>query len=202
MSRRLGNEIMAAERKLETLHDACLLLKEMGAPFRLIRHAELVSEAAELLIQRYEELGVQLNYQWIRLGAALHDCGKILYPEELEGPGNRHEPRGATLLRDHGVSEKVARCCLSHARWNEMECALEELSVALADKLWKGKRVEVLENLLIDRVAQQLNRDRWDLFIDLDNCFEEIANGGNRRLARSVGFGIEGEGDDITTKNC
>jgi len=28
------------------------------------------------------------------MGAALHDIGKVLHPEELSGPGNAHEIAG------------------------------------------------------------------------------------------------------------
>ena len=60
-----------------------------------------------------------------------------------------------------------------------MHVSLEELLVALADKLWKGKRVEALELLVIDRIATLLAQDRWELLIQLDSCFEAIAANGD-----------------------
>jgi hypothetical protein len=62
---------------------------------------------------------------------------------------------------------------------------LEELLVALADKLWKGKRDQTLEQLVVDGVAARAAKDRWDLFTPLDDAFERIAAGGQERLDRS-----------------
>lgn len=67
-----------------------------------------------------------------------------------------------------------------------MECSLEELIVALADKLWKGKREIDLEKIVIERISKLINRDFWELFIELDSHFEIIASLGEERLARSL----------------
>lgn len=67
-----------------------------------------------------------------------------------------------------------------------MECSLEELLIALSDKLWKGKRVEALELEVIDRIAAQLQKNRWDIFQELDTHFERIVVDGDVRLERSV----------------
>ena len=66
-----------------------------------------------------------------------------------------------------------------------MTVSLEELLVALADKLWKGVRKLELEERVIDRVAASLKTDRWDAFVELDNLFETIAADGTARLERS-----------------
>ena len=66
-----------------------------------------------------------------------------------------------------------------------MPVTLEELVIALADKLWKGVRKSELESLIIDRIAEVVGRDRWDIFIPLDSRFEEIASSGHERLERS-----------------
>jgi len=42
--------------------------------------------------------------------------------------------------------------------------SFEERSVALADKLWKGKRESKLELLVIDEAALKLAKGRWELF--------------------------------------
>ena len=68
-----------------------------------------------------------------------------------------------------------------------MKCSIEELLIALSDKLWKGKRVEALELCVIDEFASILRVDRWDVFSDLDAVFEDIAAGGYERLQRSAG---------------
>jgi hypothetical protein len=66
-----------------------------------------------------------------------------------------------------------------------MSVSLEELLVALADKLWKGVRNAQLEERVINEAAKALNRDRWDLFVQLDSLFEDIAADGAARLERS-----------------
>ena len=66
-----------------------------------------------------------------------------------------------------------------------MQVSLEELVVALADKLWKGVRKADLEERVADAVASALGGDRWDLFVELDTLFEEIASEGALRLERS-----------------
>lgn len=167
--------------------DAYSLLQALGAPERLVVHVQLVGEAADQLIQSYRAFGLSFNASLIELGTAVHDAGKILYPAELDGPGALHEPAGEALLLAHGVQPEVARCCVSHASWQAADVSFEERSVALADKLWKGKREEALELRVIDDVASRLNVDRWDVFTRLDSVFEEIAAGGTERLERSRG---------------
>lgn len=66
-----------------------------------------------------------------------------------------------------------------------LRLALEDLLVALADKLWKGKRVAELEQRVITALARSSGRDAWSLFVVLEDCFETIAAGGAARLARS-----------------
>lgn len=66
-----------------------------------------------------------------------------------------------------------------------MDVSLEELLVALADKLWKGVRNAELEQRVIEAVATALHKDRWHLFVELDTWFEEVAAGGTDRLQRS-----------------
>jgi hypothetical protein len=63
-------------------NDAYNLLCQLGASERLLRHAELVGEAADSLIVVYRELGVEFDASLIELGAAIHDAGKIVHPEE------------------------------------------------------------------------------------------------------------------------
>lgn len=162
------------------------LLISLEAPEHLITHVALVGEAAELLIEKCSELGLELDFEFIRIGVVVHDVGKIVHTHEMTGPGSEHEPEGMKILISHGLPEKIARCCMSHARWNEMNCSLEELLIALSDKLWKGKRVEALELEVIERIAALLVLDRWDLFQELDSHFELIAAEGDKRLRLSV----------------
>jgi hypothetical protein len=164
---------------------ANLLLVQLGAPPRLLRHVALVGEAGERLLDVAQALQLRIDPALVRVGIVLHDAGKILVPAELDAPGAEHEPTGQALLLAHGVSPELARICLSHARWADMSVSLEELLVALADKLWKGVRNPQLEERLINEAAQSFHRDRWDLFVQLDSLFEEVAAEGATRLERS-----------------
>lgn len=177
---------MPTTRTITNLADARALLQELGAPARLLRHAELVSEAGEALLTLFAAHGLTLDRAWVRAGAALHDAGKLEHRGELERPGALHEPAGELLLLAHGVAPHIARCCRSHAQWATLACSLEELVVALADKLWKGARVPALEQRVIEAAAAQAKRDLWALFVPLDAGFEAVAEGASLRLARSV----------------
>jgi hypothetical protein len=64
---------------------------------------------------------------------------------------------------------------------------LEQLVVALADKLWKGKRVEVLEARVIEMLSGDGEGLDWSLLVELDGAFEAIASAGSKRLERSLG---------------
>jgi len=164
---------------------ARILLGELGAPQRLLRHVELVGEAADLLLAGLGRLGIPLHAEFVRIGVVLHDAGKVLHPAELEAGGSEHEPAGQLLLSEKGVSPALARVCVSHARWVQMQVTFEELLVALADKLWKGARHAELERRVVDRVAATRAMGFWDVFVDLDTLFEEVAAGGADKLQRS-----------------
>jgi putative nucleotidyltransferase with HDIG domain len=178
---------MAGEPALNpsTVEAARALLVELGAAPRLLRHVELVAEAAELLLAKLGELGVPLRIDLVRIGALLHDAGKVVHPGELERSGHEHQPAGQALLLQRGASPELARICMTHARWNQMPVSLEELVVAVADKIWKGVRKHELEELFVARVAKALGKERWDLDLELDGLLEQIAADGPSRLERS-----------------
>lgn len=165
--------------------DAYKLLERLGAPAHLLLHVQLVGEAADMLVAGYAQVGPFLDASRIELGVAIHDAGKIVHPDEMYEPGSHHEAAGKQLMLQNGVQPEIAECCVSHAAWRSPGLGLEELSVALADKLWKGKREEELELLVIDKAAERLGTDRWKVFASLDSVFEEIAAGGSERLRRS-----------------
>jgi HD domain len=169
-----------------TIKEAYQLLQDLGAPPRLMQHVKLVGEAAEILIVQFQKLGISFDADWIRLGVAFHDVGKILHPTELIEKGNNHEAAGEELLLSQGIDPKISRCCRSHGQWQKLDCDFEELVVALADNLWKGKRNTELENKVITKVAAISDQDYWDLFIKLDSEFEKVAAEGSLRLSRSV----------------
>ena len=172
----------------ENLDDAYNFLSNLGASSKLLLHVKLVGEAAEILIAKLCELKVPFDAEFVRLGIAFHDAGKIIHTNELSEKGNFHESDGERLLLENGVSEKLARCCQSHGKWETIECSFEEYLIALSDKLWKGKRENLLENIVIDQASELLNQDRWEVFIKLDSCFEKIASEGDTRLLKSKNY--------------
>lgn len=172
---------------LSLRNDVYNLLARLGASPRLIRHLQLVGEAADLLVERYHSLGLAFDEKLTELGIAVHHAGKITYPEELNRPGSKREWAGEQLMLDHSVQPDIARCCVTHTTWTGEKRSLEERTVAFPDKLRKGRRESGLELLVIDDVAQRLGVARWGVFEVLDSTFEDIASGASDRLARSRG---------------
>lgn len=169
---------------LATVDDALAWLRSVGAPPRLVQHHALVAEAAAELVDGLGACGYAFDAQLVLLGAALHDAGKLQHPDEMNGPGHQHEPAGHELLRTHGL-EWIARFCLSHADWDHDDVPLEDLLVALADKLWKGKRVTALEHRVVSRLAASRDEEPWTTYVAADPVFERIAAQGDERLGRS-----------------
>jgi hypothetical protein len=137
------------------------------------------------LIEKLDQMNVPFDARFVRLGVAFHDAGKIKYPEELSVKGKRHETAGEEFLLQQGLSPELARCCVSHGQWQTVDCSFEELLVALADTLWKGKRNEELEKRVVEKTVQLLAREPWNLFIEMDSHFESVAAGGLDRLLQS-----------------
>lgn len=162
------------------------LLSRLEAPPRLIRHAELVSEAAEMLISHFSNIGLEFDALLVRLGCILHDVGKTLHPEELEIEGTQHTTAGYQLLIEHGIDPQIADFCISHEHWQTDSPSIETLMVALADKLWKGKRHTELETATIQQVSTLIGLNPWTIFMKMDAIFETIADTATTRLSRSM----------------
>ena len=160
------------------------LLRRLGAPARLLVHVELVAEAGEAIISELESLGTIIDKDFIRCGILLHDVGKTVHLPELGQEGEQHGKTGRALLLEEGIEPRIAEVCVSHSAWREAK-TVEELVIACADKLWKGKRVADLEELLARRVSDELQLEFWGVFMRMDSCFEAIAGGGDERLERS-----------------
>jgi len=121
------------------------------------------------------------------VGAALHDVGKIRHPTEMSVPGNAHEREGEAMLLGRGVAPAVARFCWTHAAWSHPEATLEDLLVATADKLWRGKREAELEQLLVSSIAATTRTPAWEAFSRADEIFSQVAADGDDRVERSRG---------------
>ena len=172
----------------QSLDDAYDFLKKLGASSKLLLHVELVGEAAEILMEKLSYLNVPIDSDLVRYGIIFHDAGKIIHSNEISEKGNFHEAEGEKLLLKNGIDKKLARICQSHGKWETLECSFEEYLVALSDKLWKGKRENFLEEIVIDKIVGLTNQDRWKIFLEMDSCFEKIALDGDSRLLKSKNY--------------
>jgi hypothetical protein len=176
----------ASEPPLRPLPDrVSRLLRDLDAPPRLAAHLRAVHDVAcqllDWLDRRYPDLPVDRDA--VLFGAAAHDVGKTIHTLELSGPGADHERAGHRLLLDHGVEERLARFARTHASWTEPEIGIEDLLVSLADKVWKGKRVPDLEQLVVDRLGAAARQPGWEAFMHLDDVLNRIAEDADQRLA-------------------
>ncbi|MFT4979401.1 MAG: hypothetical protein ACI8S6_005311 [Myxococcota bacterium] len=172
-------------RLIRSSSEAFDLLREVGASAWLVRHHELVAEAArELSGAIIAAHGPILDAAEVEVGAALHDVGKTRFPAEMTGPGSHHEAAGQALLESLGVPPSISRHCILHASWRDTT-DLEPLVVALSDKLWKGKRVDALEEAVVHSVASASESDFWTVYATLTACFEAVASRAGERLERS-----------------
>lgn len=165
--------------------DAARLLEAAGAPPRLLAHARLVADAAARILDWLgaHHPGVAVDAEAVLFGAAVHDIGKTRHPSELTAPGHAHEEAGAALLAERGVPVHRARFCRTHGGWKRDELPLEDLLVSLADKVWKGARVEALELHVVHRIAAAAAVPAWEAFSGLDEALTDLAADAEARLA-------------------
>ncbi|MFG2054525.1 HD domain-containing protein [Micromonospora sp. NPDC048930] len=165
--------------------EVAALLVTLHAPPRLAAHLRAVHDVAAQLTTALAERFPQLTVDRaaVLFGAATHDIGKVVHPAELSGPGSAHEIAGRELLLRHGVPATLARFAATHAAWREDGIDVDDLLVGVADKVWKGKRVGDLEDLVVDRLAAVTGRERWSVFLELDEILDRIAADADRRLA-------------------
>lgn len=168
--------------------EVAALLRELHAPPRLIAHLTLVHDVARTLTARLDAAWPALVYdrESVWMGAALHDIGKVAYPEELTQPGHAHEAAGEALLLDRGLPKALARFARTHAQW--IDGSLEDLLVAAADTCWRGKRDERLDSALCHLIAQQTEIPQWQAFASLDDIVVGITALADQRLAWQAQF--------------
>lgn len=161
------------------------LCQKLEAPARLIAHLTLVHDAAVEVVNGLQQQFQTLSFdsEAVLFGAASHDLGKVLHPDELTGPGNLHETDGPKLLEENNVSLELARFARTHGAWSRESFPLPDLIVALADCVWKGQRLEALEAQVVSRIAEQTGTQEWEVFDRLDGLLDEIARRGDERLA-------------------
>ena len=87
--------------------------------------------------------------------------------------------------------------------WPRIGARKTFLLVALADKVWKGKRVDDLELRVVDRLGDGHGRgeaaagERWERFMMLDDVLSQLAEGADVRLAYQAT--TLSEGDEVRT---
>jgi hypothetical protein len=161
------------------------ILTKFGAPPRLIAHLIIVHDVATQLVQQLNISWPKLEYDQERvlLGAATHDVGKTLYTDELTGPGTRHEEIGPQLLLESGFPEPYARFARTHAQWDlEPSVQLEDVLVAFADTIWKGKRDEMLEQEISRQIALQCHKEIWKVYMKIDDIASNLAEDAHERI--------------------
>ncbi|MGA4979890.1 HD domain-containing protein [Streptomyces cinereoruber] len=168
------------------------LLRSLEAPPRLAAHLRAVHdvavELADWVGDRYPDLAVDRNA--VLFGAATHDVGKTVHPEELSGPGSAHEAAGRDLLLEHGFTTDLARFAATHATWDSPDVTIEELLVSTADKIWKDKRVPDLEDRLVQTLAAATGREPWEEYLALDDLLTRIGTHAPHRLAFQATFPV------------
>ena len=168
------------------------LLQRLDCPPRLAAHLRAVHDAACELASWAEKGYPSLPFsrEAVLFGAATHDIGKTVHVSELSGPGSAHEKAGRELLLAQDVSADLARFAATHASWAAPGIGIEDLLVSLADKIWKGKRVPELENLLVTRLAEASGQEPWQEFVALDELLERISADAGSRLAFQASFPV------------
>lgn len=151
---------------------AAELLADLDAPARLGAHLRLVHDVAWSLTDALGRRCPALPFDTtaVLFGAATHDVGKVEHPEELSGPGRRHELAGARLLLRYGVPSHLARFAGSHGDWSGPDRGVEDRLVSLANTVWNGRRERALESLVPGGP-------------DLDAILAGLAAGAGERLA-------------------
>ena len=158
-------------------------------PF-LLAHLILVHDVVARLLEgiqtRWPE--VEVDALAVRFGAASHDIGKAIVPEEMLAPGEAHREAGRTLLRELGIGSELARFTVTHAPARALEGELEDMLVALADVLWKGGRHEALETAVLNRLTATDEEEAWETFMALDDLLTELSGEADRRLLWQAQF--------------
>lgn len=171
---------------------AVRLCAKAGAPPRLVTHLTIVHDVAVSFCQSLDARYPNLEYdgETVHLGAALHDIGKAFHPEELSGQGNQHENAGEQFLMKEGVPHAVARIARTHGQWRgEVSPFLEDLLVALADKVWRGARDEQLETLIVNNLSTVTAVQAWEAYSALDRIVRSIAVNADTRIHIARTFG-------------
>jgi HD domain-containing protein len=171
--------------------EAVNLLRQLAAPPRLVAHLRLVHDVAASLVERVAAAFPEVTFskEEVLFGASIHDFGKVIERSELSRSGKQHQQLGVELLHSMGISHARARFAYSHGNWDQMpSVSLEDLLVALADKCWKGKRVDELESKIASLLSAASKKPEWACFAKLDEILQELTKDADARLAWQGAF--------------
>ncbi len=154
------------------------LLEKLNCPERLRRHLQIVYSTANELINQIksEWPTINLDEELILFGAGTHDIGKSEVKEELYEKGKKHELKGKFILENLGFTKEESRFALTHGNWQDDSLTIEDLLVCLSDKIWKGKRIERLEEKVGKAISDNLNIDYWEIYLKLDNILVNFSD--------------------------
>jgi uncharacterized protein YutD len=160
------------------------ILSTHNASHLLIRHHILVYNIGIQIIENLQKTWpkLSLNTEEIQFGTAIHDIGKAIETTELYQKGNKHENIGYQILLNEGISDQLSRFAKTHGNWENKNLELEDLIVALSDKIWKGKRINELEERISEEISKKINSEYWDVYLKLDAIFSRISIGADERL--------------------
>lgn len=128
------------------------LLKKLKIQFAVRLHSEKVAEKAIEIGKKVKKVSVDLSL--IEIGALLHDIGRT------KTHSFNHAEIGGKILRERGLSEKLAKICETHilggldkedakevglSEKDFMPTTIEEKIICLADKYIAGTREVTIE---------------------------------------------------------
>jgi len=97
---------MASEETLPNSDFAFDLLKKLKVPYNVRRHSLKVAEKALELAEKINLREIDMDL--IEIGGLLHDIGRC------KTHGFNHALVGAKLIRERGLSERLAKICETH----------------------------------------------------------------------------------------
>ena len=153
------------------------LCERVEAQPELVEHLTLVHDCAVRLTRLFARAFPQIVFdrEAVLYGAAIHDLGKVWWPDELVRLGRVHENEGQALLEKVGVPPQYCRFARTHGSWDHEIVELEDLLVALADHAWRTSKDEVLEGIVSALIAQMLAIPQWEAWMRLDEVLTKVA---------------------------
>ena len=168
----------------ELLNSITEILEKLNSPKILNRHLQIVYSTAYDLLRSIKNKwpSIIINEELVLFGAGTHDIGKVEIKTELFQSGKKHEEVGKYLLQDLGFTEDESRFAFTHGNWQQEGLVLEDLLVSLADKIWKGKRIDELEEKVINTMSDRLKISFWEIYEPFNDILEHLSTGADKRL--------------------